>query len=125
MSENELVLSSLPHTWIFDIDGTVVKHNGYKIDGYDTLLDGVKEFWLTIPKEDYVLLLTSRTDEYREQTLEFLRLNGIRYDSIIFNMPVGERILINDKKPSGLTMSKCVNAERDKFQLAFKINGEL
>lgn len=37
--------SPLAKTWILDIDGTIVKHNGYKIDGYDTLLEGVKEFF--------------------------------------------------------------------------------
>ena len=35
-------LSPLNKTWIFDIDGTVCKHNGYKLDGYDTILPGVK-----------------------------------------------------------------------------------
>ena len=39
---NEIVMSTLPKTWILDLDGTVVKHNGYKIDGEDTLLSGAK-----------------------------------------------------------------------------------
>ncbi len=26
---NKLVLSPLGKTWLFDIDGTIVKHNGY------------------------------------------------------------------------------------------------
>ena len=56
-----LKLSSLAKTWIFDIDGTIVKHNGYKIDGYDTLLEGVSEFFEKLPKEDKVIFLTSRT----------------------------------------------------------------
>ena len=38
-------LSPLNHTWLIDVDGTIVKHNGYIIDGQDTLLDGVKEFF--------------------------------------------------------------------------------
>ena len=29
-------------------------------------------------------------------------------------MPVGERIIINDKKPSGLITAHCINTERDK-----------
>ena len=39
-----LVLSTLPKTWVFDLDGTIMKHNGYKFDGYDTLLNGAKEY---------------------------------------------------------------------------------
>lgn len=27
---NEIVISQLGHTWILDLDGTIVKHNGYK-----------------------------------------------------------------------------------------------
>ena len=41
--ENKLILSTLPKTWVFDLDGTILKHNGYKLDGEDTLLKGVKD----------------------------------------------------------------------------------
>ena len=113
----ELVLSTLPKTWIFDIDGTIAKHNGYKIDGYDTLLDGAKEYINNIPEEDFILIVTSRTDEYKDITLNFLQQNGIRYNHIIFNMPMGERILVNDRKPSGLDMSVAINIDRDQFEV--------
>lgn len=111
---DELVLSTLPKTWIIDLDGTVVKHNGYKIDGTDSLLEGAKEYIDTIPEDDYILILTSRTDEFREMTLSFLKENDIRYDEIIFNMPMGERIVVNDRKPSGIDMAVGVNLDRDK-----------
>lgn len=113
--EKELILSTLPKTWIFDLDGTLVKHNGYKIDGKDSLLDGAKEYLDELPKEDKVLILTSRLEEYREITLKFLFENKIRFDQILFEMPVGERILVNDKKPSGLNMAVAFNLERDHF----------
>lgn len=108
-------VSPLPKTWIFDIDGTIVKHNGYKIDGYDTLLDGAAEFFRQIPKEDMIVLITARTEDTRKITEEFLAEHGIRYDSIIFNAPCGERILVNDKKPSGLEVSIAINTDRDCF----------
>lgn len=110
----DLVLSTLPKTWIFDLDGTIVKHNGYKIDGYDTLLDGVKEYIRALPKADYILILTSRTDEYHDMTIDFLKEHDVRYDKIIFNMPMGERIVVNDRKPSGIDMAVAVNVDRDK-----------
>lgn len=109
-----ITLSTLPKTWIFDLDGTLLKHNGYKIDDHDTLLDGVKEYIAGIPEQDYILLLTSRTDEFRDITVSFLRDNGIRYDQIIFNIPMGERIVVNDRKPSGIDMAFAVNSDRDK-----------
>ena len=109
-----MVLSTLSKTWIFDLDGTLVKHNGYKIDGYDTLLDGIAEYISKIPADDYILILTSRSDEFKELTLSFLKENSIRYNQIIFNIPMGERIVVNDRKPSGINMAIAVNVERDK-----------
>lgn len=109
-----LTLSTLPKTWIFDLDGTLLKHNGYKIDGHDTLLDGVKEYIDSIPEQDYILMMTSRTDEYRDMTISFLQDNNIRYDQILFNIPMGERIVVNDRKPSGIDMAFAVNSDRDK-----------
>ncbi len=113
--ENNLVLSTLGHTWILDLDGTIAKHNGYKIDGEDSFLPGAEEFLKSIPEKDMIVFLTSRTDEYRGATEGFLRKNGVRYDYIIFNAPYGERILINDDKPSGLKTGVALNTKRDSF----------
>ena len=117
MDSKELVLSPLGHTWIFDIDGTICKHNGYKIDGHDTILPGVKEFFNKIPSDDMIVFLTSRTDEYRQLTIDFLKESGLRYNHIVFNAPYGERILVNDDKPSGLHCSVSVNIKRNIFIL--------
>ena len=111
--EQKIILSTLPKTWIFDLDGTLVKHNGYKLDGKDTLLDGAKEYVESIPEGDFILILTSRTDEYREMTVSFLKENSIRYNEILFNMPMGERIVVNDRKPSGIDMAVAININRD------------
>ncbi len=119
-------ISSLGKTWIFDLDGTLVKHNGYKTDGKDTWLNGAKEFLLEIPETDKIVLLTSRTDNEKKLTEEFLAEHGIRYDNIIYNAPYGERILINDKKPSGLFTAIAINTDRDAFmQDVFEVSEEL
>ena len=99
------------------MDGTLLKHNGYKLDGKDTLLDGVKEYLDELPKEDKIIILTSRLEEYGEMTIEFLREQEIRFDQILFEMPMGERILVNDRKPSGVDMAVALNLERDSFWL--------
>ena len=118
--------SSLTKTWILDVDGTLLKHNGYKIDGYDTLLDGVEAFFEHLPKEDKVVLLTARKEEFLPALEEFLKENNIRYDYLLCDMPMGERILVNDRKPSGLDMAFSVNKDRDKaLNITYKINEEL
>lgn len=117
MMEEEIVLSTLPKTWIFDLDGTLVKHNGYLLDGKDTLLPGAKKYLAELPAEDKVLIVTSRTEEYQEMTELFLAKNGIRYDAIFYGLPMGERILVNDAKPSGLQTAYAFNLKRDDFFL--------
>ena len=112
MQEN-LILSKLGHTWIFDLDGTVVKHNGYKIDGADTFLEGAKDFLENIPPKDMIIFITSRTDDEREITEKFLRENHVRHNAIIYNAPLGERILLNDNKPKGLITALAVQRRRD------------
>lgn len=113
--EELITLSGLGHTWILDLDGTVVKHNGYLTDGYDTFLPGAQEFLNSIPKEDLVIFLTSRTKEQKERTERFLQKHRIRYDHVIYDAPFGERILINDRKPSGLRTAIACNEVRDVF----------
>lgn len=114
---DELVLSTLPKTWVFDLDGTLLKHNGYKLDGVDTVLPGAEEYLNTLPPEDKVIIFTSRSNEYKQMTLGFLKEHGIRYDEILFDMPMGERIIVNDRKPSGLDMSVAINIDRNKLDL--------
>ncbi len=114
---NNMILSTLPKTWFFDLDGTIVKHNGYKTDGQDTLLPGAAEYLTGLPKEDKVILITSRTEACREMTIRFLQEQGIRYDEILFCLPVGERIIVNDRKPSGLDMAVAINIDRDLLRL--------
>ena len=121
-----LELSTLSKTWILDVDGTIVKHNGYMIDGKDTLLDGVLDFFTGLPKDDKIILLTARKGQYLDDLKDFFAENNIRYDYILTDMPMGERILINDAKPSGLKTAYAVNVERDeKFNIKYEIKDEL
>lgn len=115
--ENRLVLSSLGHVWILDLDGTVVKHNGYKTDGEDSFLEGAQAFLVSLPAQDKVIFLTSREEGLKERTEGFLKAHGIRFDRILYGMPYGERILVNDCKPSGLRTAVAVNVERDRFRM--------
>lgn len=131
---NEVRMSSMGKTWILDLDGTILKHNGYKIDGKDSFLPGAEEFLKSLPESDMIVFLTSRKDEVidgkerqiQKETEDFLREHGIRYDHIIYNAPYGERILINDSKPSGLPMAYAFRPKRDElFEEEFVIDEEL
>lgn len=110
---HNLLLSELNHTWILDLDGTIVKHNGYLQDGRDSFLPGAEAFLKRIPKDDMIVFITARKCMYKEITEKFLQDNGIRYDYVIYEAPYGERILINDDKPSGLQMAKAISVKRD------------
>lgn len=110
--KEQLKLSPLRHTWVLDFDGTLVEHNGYKT-GEDKFLPGAKEFLNSIPKDDFILIITARENGAREKTEQFLNANKIRYDQILFEMPMGERILINDNKPSGLKCAYAITPERN------------
>ncbi len=45
----------------------------------------------------------------------FLQKHNVRYDTIIFDAPKGERILVNDTKPDGLVCAYAINTIRDEF----------
>ena len=125
MTPDSLTLSPLPHTWILDVDGTLCVHNGH-LHGGDTLLPGVKEFFTQLPEGDMVLLITSRKEEHRAALEDFLHREGIRYDWLICGAPVGERILINDDKPSGLCTTYAMRKPRDEiFTLNIEIDHKL
>ncbi len=121
-----LTLSNLPHTWLIDIDGTIVKHNGHKIDCSDTLLEGISEFFANLPKDDKVILLTARSANEVVNLKAFFAKHKIRFDLIISDLPFGERILINDIKPSGLKTAFAINKKRDeKFDIKVEIDENL
>ena len=105
---------NLSHTWFIDIDGTILKHNGYLIDKKDTILKGVKKFFKKIPKKDKIILITGRQKKILKKTLLFLKKNNIRFDQVIFDLPYGERILINDIKPkNNLKTAISINVKRN------------
>lgn len=107
-----LSLSALPKCWLLDFDGCIVRHNGY-LDGGDVLLPGVAEFWRSIPATDHVVILSARPEEERQAVTEFLAAHGLQVHQVVLGLPVGERICVNDVKPSGLRTAVAVNLPRD------------
>ena len=61
MLEPEKVqLSPMQKTWILDLDGTIVVHDGPYILGKDQVLPGAEEFLASIPPNDISILMTAR-----------------------------------------------------------------
>lgn len=121
-----LHLSTLAKTWIFDVDGTLVRHNGYLTPEGDILLSNVQEELKKIPAGDVIILLTARREEEKDSLIEFLNQNKIRFDHLICGIPTGERILINDNKPSGLVTAYAITKTRDsRLELDFVIDNTL
>lgn len=105
-------MSDLPKTWFIDLDGTLVMHNSYILDD-KSLLPGVREFMVNIDVNDTVIITTARPESSFSEIREFLNRHGFKYDLIITGLPVGERIVINDRKPSGLDMAHAINLHRN------------
>ena len=120
---NKIKLSkNLSHTWFIDLDGSIVKHNGYIVDKEDSLLDGVSFFFKNIPTKDIIIITTSRKKKFKKKTIEFLKKNKIRFNEIMFDLPYGERILINDIKPNqNLKTSISINLKRNYGLLKYQI----
>ena len=115
LEPEKLNISPMPKTWILDLDGTLLVHDGPYILGKDEFLPGAREFLESIPKRDMIIFLTARSDYEKPHTMRFLKENNVRYDHIIFNTGEGERIMINDMKPDGLVTAYAVNTQRDRF----------
>ena len=120
---NKIKLSkNLSHTWFIDLDGSIVKHNGYIVDKEDSLLDGVSVFFRNIPTKDIIVITTSRKKKFKKKTIKFLKKNKIRFNEIMFDLPYGERILINDIKPNQkLKTSIIINHKRNYGLLKYQI----
>lgn len=107
-----LETSCLSKTWFIDIDGVLVKHNGY-LQGKDVWLDSTLKFLQSLSSEDKIVLTTSRKEEDVNFLIEELKSKAIKVHLVITELPHGERIVVNDSKPSGLRMAFSIPLERD------------
>jgi uncharacterized HAD superfamily protein len=91
--------------YFVDIDGTIVEmltwdtlESNSKIDNFiQELLPGVKEFFENAEKLNHTIIFTTgRSECYREMTIRTLKFHNIKYKSLIMDLPIGKRYLIND-----------------------------
>ena len=114
----KLSISCLPHTWFIDLDGTVFLHNEYRTNNKDTLCNSyVTKFFQDVHINDFIVFTTSRSKKYStlcENSIKKVLSIKQKY-IVIYDLPHGERILINDKKPSGLETSISISIDRNEF----------
>lgn len=123
-------LSPLPKSWFLDIDGTLVAHNSHlRLHQQDVkYLAGVHEFFKSISPDDTIVLTTSRQlAECRTIVDDITRISSCKNIKLLSNLGAGERIIINDCKPSGLKTAYAFNIKRDAgiSALSFRVDPEL
>lgn len=128
VQENKQIHSKIGKTWFFDLDGTLLRNtSNEKLDSLisqhgkashrqEEALSSSKQFIKNIPKSDRVVLTTARSKKHKEHTIKVLEYVGIKYDQIIFDIPSGARILVNDIKPKGAVKNE------HEIKTAFAIN---
>jgi hypothetical protein len=110
-------------TYFIDVDGTIVKHlsnddlnkilneeHKYK----EELLPGVKELWKTFGEDDCIIITTAREElKHKAMTEKIFKENGLRYNQMIFNLPCGPRVVINDTPDIMFKKAIAINVMRN------------
>jgi hypothetical protein len=117
-NKNKYIMENLPKTIICDIDGCILEHQGNLLDMQikePKLLPGVKEQFDEWDKKAYkIIFLTGRKESMRQKTEEQLRSFGLFWDDLIMGATRGQRILINDLKPtSDMPTAVAINLSRN------------
>ena len=110
-------MTEKPKTIFVDIDGTLLQHQGSLPDTIlrdPILLEGVIEKFIEWTGKSYkIIITTARPESMRDVTKGHLEKFGICYDVLLMGLTSGQRILINDKKPSHNTAALAINVERN------------
>jgi uncharacterized HAD superfamily protein len=119
------MIKTLRRTWLIDIDGVIFPHNGHlniEYPHYEKALPGVKRFFRLIDKHDKLILLSSRPGRYEKITKWSLSKNNLRYDIILFHLPTGARVLVNDRKLDVPETAFSINLKRNaRLEIPIKI----
>ena len=108
-----------PKTYIIDIDGTLIKHQGkgirfqlYPSDG--TVLEAAARVLNTLEQQGHhIVLMTARPEAFRDLTVQQLRGAYFVYHQLIMGVTSGERIIVNDTKPDDSPSCSAVVVKRN------------
>lgn len=95
--------AELPHTFLLDIDGCILKHQG-TISRMITELpvatkEAIEAIDHLISKGHIIILTTGRPASCKKQTKKQLRLLGISYHQLVMGVGIGARVIVNDLRP--------------------------
>lgn len=106
-----------PRTWLIDIDGCIFVHRDdgpvSQWYGQQALLPGVAQKLARLEAQgDRIILVTGRPESIRALTVAQLQHFGVIYHQLVMDATGGERILVNDAKPSG-SACRAIELERN------------
>ena len=115
----------MTRTWFIDIDGTILKHrndneievSSHEKEAGEALVPGVLEFFKTI-SDQHIILTTARLSRHAKHTEKALERLDVSWDTIIYNLGSGERVLVNDIKP----LESEDNLSNRRMKTAYAIN---
>ena len=91
-------------TYIFDIDGVIVRNGSRYIEpkwGETQAFPKVSEKLRSLKAAGhYILLVTSRPETYRDVTTKQMQREGIVYDQLVMGVHHGARVVVNDHSKS-------------------------
>ena len=116
-----LRLSNLPKTWFLDVDGTIVEHNTQFSGETIEFLPNVEDFLVKLGNNDSIVLTSARKFDNIEFIANYIeKISPAKVVKVIEEIGVGERILVNDEKPSGLKTAYSLNVKRNNgFDIPF------
>ena len=94
-------------TLFVDFDGTTFEH------ATENILPGTKEKFDEWNDKGYTIIITNaRPSSSQEQTIRALDENCLLYHAVIFDLPNGDRVVLNDLK-EGRERAFAYNVERN------------
>lgn len=109
-------------TYFVDIDGVLFKNGAEffspKWGTTEPILDNLNRIKRLKQEGNYIVVTTSRTEEFREITLKQFEEFGLEVDQLVMGITSGQRVLINDFSDSNPYPSAvAVNISRDSNNL--------
>lgn len=98
------------------MDGVLCYWKNEKYNKDEVLIMENVNFLKELIKENNIkiVLTTARSKKKCKQVLRLLKHQGLKVSKYVFDLGVGQRLVINDKKSTGLNSAFSLNTDRNK-----------